>query len=265
DGAAPRRLRQQALVDLQDLADLLLDPVQRVEGRQRFLEDHRDAVAADGAHGTLARADQLGAAEADASPRMTRQRIGQELHDRERGDGLARAALAHDGQRLALVEDEARAPDRLDAARRGAEGDVQVAHVEEPRVLRHQTGLPDDAGAAMVASAGRPAGIDLRGSKASRTASPMNTSRLSRTPSTKKAVRPSQGAWRLALPCFSSSPSDGEPGGSPRPRKSREVRATIELLRMNGMKVRVATIALGSTCLNMMVTSPAPSARAART
>ena len=39
---------------------------------------------------------------------------------------------------------------------------------------------------------------------------------------------PSQGACRLALPCASISPSDGEPGGKPKPRKSSEVRIVIE-------------------------------------
>ena len=72
------------------------------------------------------------------------------------------------------------------------------------------------------------------------------------TARTKKAVRPSQGACRLFLPCASSSPSEGEPGGRPKPRKSSEVRVVIEPLRMNGMKVRVATMALGSTWRQMI-------------
>ena len=85
------------------------------------------------------------------------------------------------------------------------------------------------------------------------------------TASTKKAVKPSQGACKFALPCFSISPNDGEPKGSPKPRKSRAERVMTEPERMKGRKVRVATMALGSTCLNMMTTSLAPSARAART
>ena len=70
---------------------------------------------------------------------------------------------------------------------------------------------------------------------------------------TKKPVRPSQGACRLALPCARSSPSEGEPGGRPKPRKSSEVSVVIEPLRMKGRKVSVATMAFGSRCLNMMV------------
>src|SRR5207253_5225298 len=92
----------------------------------------------------------------------------------------------------------------------------------------------------------------LRGSNASRTASPTKINRLSIEASTKNAVRPSQGACRLALPCASSSPSDGEPGGRPKPRKSSEVRVVIEPLRMKGKKVIVATVALGRTWRKMM-------------
>ena len=40
---------------------------------------------------------------------------------------------------------------------------------------------------------------------------------------TTKPVKPSHGACRLFLPCLSSSPSDGEPGGRPKPRKSSAV------------------------------------------
>ena len=63
---------------------------------------------------------------------------------------------------------------------------------------------------------------------------------------------PSHGACRLALPCASNSPSDGEPGGRPKPRKSSEVRVVIEPLRMNGRKVIVATVAFGRTWRTMI-------------
>ena len=82
---------------------------------------------------------------------------------------------------------------------------------------------------------------------------------------TTKPVMPSQGACRLFLPWASSSPSDGEPGGRPKPRKSSEVSAVMPPIRMNGMKVSVATMALGRMCRSMMVKLPTPSARAART
>src|SRR5439155_3759504 len=128
------------------------------------------------------------------------------------------------------------------------EGDAEIADFEERR------------GASSLAQS-----TTLRGSKASRTASLTKISRLNIEASTKKAVRPSQGACRLDLPCASNSPSEGEPGGSPKPRKSSEVRVVIEPLRMNGIKVIVATIAFGSTWRRMITPSETPSARAART
>src|SRR3954468_4953406 len=69
----------------------------------------------------------------------------------------------------------------------------------------------------------------------------------------------------LVLPCDNSSPSDGEPGGRPKPRKSSAVRVITDDDRMNGRNVMVATIAFGSRCRNMMTMLDTPSARAACT
>src|SRR5258706_14205425 len=79
----------------------------------------------------------------------------------------------------------------------------------------------------------------------------------------KKPVKPSHGACTLDLPCDSSSPSDGEPGGRPNPRKSSAVSVITEDDTMNGRNVMVATIAFGSRWRNMMVALETPSARAA--
>src|ERR1700730_17527225 len=103
----------------------------------------------------------------------------------------------------------------------------------------------------------------LRGAKASRTASPTKINSDSMIEMTKKPVRPSQGAWMLSLPWASSSPSDGEPGGKPKPRKSSEVSAEIEPLRMNGRKVNLGTMAFGRRWRQMMVALETPRARAA--
>ena len=53
---------------------------------------------------------------------------------------------------------------------------------------------------------------------------------------TTKPVMPSQGACRLSLPWFSSSPSEGEPGGRPKPRKSSEVRAVTDAAEHEGQE-----------------------------
>src|SRR6202795_3278793 len=86
----------------------------------------------------------------------------------------------------------------------------------------------------------------LRGSNASRTASPMKISNDSMMATAKKPVKPSHGACTLALPCDSNSLSDGEPGGKPKPRKSSAVSVINEDDTMNGRKVMAATIHFGS-------------------
>src|SRR6195952_2834588 len=101
------------------------------------------------------------------------------------------------------------------------------------------------------------------GSNASRTASPMKISSDSMMATAKNPVKPSHGAWTLALPCDSNSPSDGEPGGRPKPRKSSAVSVITEDETMNGKNVMVATMAFGNRCRNMMTALETPSARAA--
>src|SRR5947209_16567200 len=103
----------------------------------------------------------------------------------------------------------------------------------------------------------------LRGSKASRAASPMKIKSDSMIATEKKPVKPSHGACTLALACDSNSPSDGEPGGKPKPRKSSAVSVITEDDTMNGKNVMVATIAFGSRWRNMILALETPSARAA--
>src|SRR5271169_6413190 len=79
----------------------------------------------------------------------------------------------------------------------------------------------------------------------------------------KKPVRPSHGAWTLALPCDSNSPSEGEPGGRPKTRKSSAVSVITDDDMKNGKNVMVATMAFGNRWRNMMTTLETPSARAA--
>src|SRR5437016_1141571 len=79
----------------------------------------------------------------------------------------------------------------------------------------------------------------------------------------KKPVKPSHGACTLALACDSISPSDGEPGGKPNPKKSSAVSVITEDDTMNGRNVMVATMAFGNKWRNMMTALETPSARAA--
>src|SRR5579862_1658954 len=197
--------------------------------------------------------------------------VGEQLQDRQRRHGFARAALADQRQRFAAVEGKGNAFDRFDRRRAAPAGEshAKVADLEEAHPAgSHLLPLrPWGRRGATCVDAGFPSahGVTLRGSKASRTASPMKINRLSMIASTRKAVMPSHGACRLALPCAKSSPSEAEPGGRPKPRKSSEVRVVIEPFRMNGMKVIVATVAFGNTWRQMMTGSETPRARAART
>ncbi len=93
----------------------------------------------------------------------------------------------------------------------------------------------------------------------------MKVSRSNVITSTPKVEREIHQASRLALPWLSSSPSDGVPGGTPRPRKSREVNARIAALMRNGRKVTTGVMLLGRMCFHMIRPLPTPSARAART
>src|SRR6201998_1185136 len=79
----------------------------------------------------------------------------------------------------------------------------------------------------------------------------------------KKPVKPSHGAWILALACDSNSPSDGEPGGRPKPRKSSAVSGITDDDTMKGRKGMGATIALRNRWRNVVTALHTPSARAA--
>src|SRR3954468_23704098 len=103
----------------------------------------------------------------------------------------------------------------------------------------------------------------LRGSNASRTASPMKINSDSMIATEKNPVKPSHGACTLPLACDNNSPSDGDPGGRPKPRKSSAVSVITDEETMNGRKVMVATMAFGNRCRNMITALETPSARAA--
>src|SRR4051794_7312810 len=244
--ARPRRGPGQALMQQQDFADLLLDHVQRIERGHRLLEDDGDVVAAHVAHLAFRQRQQVAALELDRTGRMLRGRIRQQLHHRERGDGFSRPRLADQRHRLALLDIERYVVDRERHPLALTEGDGKVFHLKQffgGRVHFYPN--------------------VLRGSKASRTASPMKISSDSMPATVRKPEKPSQGAWILALPCLSNSPSEAEPGGRPKPRKSSAVSVITDDDRMNGRNVIVATIAFGSRWRNMITQFETPSARAA--
>src|SRR5271154_6160331 len=173
---------------------------------------------------------------------MVRGRVGQEFEDRQRRRRFAGAGLTHQRQALAFFDVERYTVDRERFAPAGPEGDGKIADAEADFFTHRKV---------------------FRGSKESRPASPTKISSDSISATVKKPVRPSHGACTLALPCDSNSPSEGEPGGRPKPRKSSAVSVITDDDMMNGKNVIVATIAFGNRWRNMMTLLDTPSARAA--
>src|SRR5215470_5081032 len=162
---------------------------------------------------------------------MARGGVREQLEHRERGHRLPGAGFADQRHGLPLLDVEGDAIDRERLARPLPEGGGQLLDLEQPVVGRFHPSYPKV----------------LRGSKASRTASPMKMSSESMVATVKNP----------------ETPSDGEPGGRPKPRKSSAVSVITEEDRMNGKNVMVATMALGKRWRNMMVRFDTPSARAA--
>ena len=131
-------LRHAAMHD-EHLAHLLLDGVERVEGGHGLLEDHGDAIAANGAHLLVGKGQQVLAGEQDLARGMAGCRIGQKAHDGERRDGLAGARFAHERHRLALGDVEGYALDGMGDPRARAKIHREIAHRNEGRrgISRH--------------------------------------------------------------------------------------------------------------------------------
>src|SRR6266850_4748128 len=226
------------------LGDLLLEGVERIERGLRLLEHDGDVAAAHVAHLRFRQGQQVAALEQDLPRRMIGLGVRQQLHHRQRGDRFSGSRFADQCDRLAFPHVERHLVDRQDVLVALAERDRQFAHGEEElaHLSHHRV---------------------LRGSKASRIPSPMKISSDSMMATVKKPDRPSHGAWILAFPWLSISPSEGEPGGSPKPRKSSAVSVITDDDRMKGRNVMVATMALGSMWRNMITALETPSARAA--
>ena len=75
---------------------------------------------------------------------------GQQAHDREHADALARAGLAHDRDDLALIDREIDAVDRLEGAVQGRELDREIADLEQ----RHRALLRLRCGPTRLATLG---------------------------------------------------------------------------------------------------------------
>ena len=116
-----RLLVADVLVEPDRLGDLLADREDRVERGHRLLEDHRDVVAADLRHLVLVERREVLTVEDDVRAGLDATGRVDELHDRERGHGLAAPGLTDDAERAALRDREVDAVDGPDQAAVGLE------------------------------------------------------------------------------------------------------------------------------------------------
>ena len=91
----------QPAVKREDLADLTVDRVERVERGHGFLEHHGDVVAAHSPDLAIGRRQEIPSLEQDAARRVMRCRVVEELQDGQRRHRLARPGLADQRDRLA--------------------------------------------------------------------------------------------------------------------------------------------------------------------
>ena len=132
DGTVVRRGTGGDVVGLQRLLDVVADAPHRVEVAHRVLGDQADLGTADPGELTLGEVGDVAAVEGDgAVGDLTA--TGQQPHDAHRGGGLARAGLAHHGDRLAGPDVEVDVEDRRQRILPRTEGDVDVAEGEQGR------------------------------------------------------------------------------------------------------------------------------------
>ncbi len=116
DRAALRAARSSAHVQAQRLLELEADGEARVEAGRRLLEDHRHVLADEPAPLARREAEEIVAGEGEALGADSAG-IGDEPHQRQHRDALARARFADDAEHLALLEREADAVDGVHDAR----------------------------------------------------------------------------------------------------------------------------------------------------
>src|SRR4029077_15057989 len=91
DNLGARGVSIKPLMQRQNFTNLLFDRVQGIERGHRLLKDDCDVVAAHLPNFLFRHRQQFAALKFDGARRMVRRRIGQQLHNRQRGNRLARA------------------------------------------------------------------------------------------------------------------------------------------------------------------------------
>ena len=130
DGPRARLRLGHRLVGLNHLHDLPPDAIQRMETRERILEDHRDAAAAHGPQLVGRHRQQI----LPLEERLARHPCApRQPHHRLRGDALAGSRFADDAEHLAASNGERETADRLEDAVGRPERHAEVADVEQRR------------------------------------------------------------------------------------------------------------------------------------
>ncbi len=118
-------------VDTQHFVDLLADRHHRVERGHRLLKDHRHAGGAQLPQAAVAGGENFLADQFDAAAGGDQRAFLQQPHHRQRRDRLAGPAFANQAQRFALANLQRDAVDDPLAARVFAEADDEVVDVED--------------------------------------------------------------------------------------------------------------------------------------
>src|SRR5260370_31123004 len=167
EGARTRLFSRRGAVAAEGLRNLLADRIDRIERRHRFLEDHRQPIAAHVAHLAIRQAQQIVSIKANSARHLGRA-LGQQSHDRQRGDALAAPGFADKAQGLSAP------PRQIDAINRMrrppaivVKDDLEIFDFEERT-----------SGAHNEPSAARAFAISL--STASRSVIPIRSRRLGR-------------------------------------------------------------------------------------
>ena len=134
----------EALVAGEGFGKLGAHPEVGVEGGHGVLEDHADALAADGPKGAFAAVQEVDAAEACLAGFDASGRAGDQAQEGEAGDALAGTGLADDAEGLAAFEAERDPLHGADDSVPGVEADGQVLDLEQ----RHALSPPPSAGPA---------------------------------------------------------------------------------------------------------------------
>ena len=92
------------LMNFQGFHDLLADCHDRVEGGHRVLKDHGDLFAPVFLQGILIHGKDIPAFKVDLTTDDPGRRLGQKPQDSQGGSGFPSAGLAHQAQRLALIQ-----------------------------------------------------------------------------------------------------------------------------------------------------------------